>query len=210
VKAKITELDVPTFRQGGFALFLGQYQVENGKSPTQIVGLVPSKADPTVSVPAIVGNATPDYQMSFNNEISFGPFHASALLDYKHGGDNINLTTFLYDAAQNSADWDTKGKQRFALQGKDTRPYVEDGSFMKLREVSLSYRIPESFVQRTLRNQVRTASLSFSGRNLLMNSAYKGLDPEVSNFGNQALNRNVDVAPFPPSRSFFLSLDFGF
>jgi TonB-linked SusC/RagA family outer membrane protein len=210
VKAKITELDVPTFRQGGFALFLGQYQVENGKSPTQIVGLVPSKADPTVSVPAIVGNATPDYQMSFNNEISFGPFHASALLDYKHGGDNINLTTFLYDAAQNSADWDTKGKQRFALQGKDTRPYVEDGSFMKLREVSLSYRIPESFVQRTFRNQVRTASLSFSGRNLLMNSAYKGLDPEVSNFGNQALNRNVDVAPFPPSRSFFLSLDFGF
>jgi TonB-linked SusC/RagA family outer membrane protein len=210
VKPKITELTVPTFRQGGFALFLGQYQVEEGKSPTQIVGLVPSKDNPAVSVPAIVGDATPDYQMSFNNEVSFGPFHASALLDWKHGGDVINLTTFLYDAAQNSADWDTKGKERFALQGKDTRPYVEDGSFVKLREVSLSYRLPESFVQRTFRNQVHTASLSFAGRNLLMNSAYKGLDPEVSNFGNQALNRNVDVAPFPPSRSFFLSLDIGF
>jgi len=36
------------------------------------------------------------------------------------------------------------------------------------------------------------------------------VDPEVSNFGNQALNRNVDVAPFPPSRSFFLSFDLGF
>ena len=158
VKPKITDLNVPTFRQGGFALFLGQYQVEKGKSPTQIVGLVPTDTNPNVSVAAIVGDATPDYQMSFNNEISFGPFHASALLDYKHGGDNINLTTFLYDAAQNSADWNTKGKERFALQGKDTRPYVEDGSFVKLREVSVSYRVPESFVQRTFRNQVRTAS----------------------------------------------------
>ena len=210
VKPKITKLDVPTFRQGGFALFLGQYQVEKGKSPTQIVGLVPTAANPNVSAPAIVGDATPDYQMSFNNELAFGPFHASALVDWKHGGDVINLTTFLYDAAQNSADWNTKGKERFALQGKDTRPYVEDGSFVKLREVSVSYRVPETFVQRMLRNQVRTMSLSFSGRNLLMNSAYKGLDPEVSNFGNQALNRNIDVAPFPPSRSFFLSLDLGF
>jgi TonB-linked SusC/RagA family outer membrane protein len=210
VKPKITTLDVPTFRQGGFALFLGQYQVEKGKSPTQIVGLVPTDTNPDVSVARIVGDATPDYQMSFNNEVSFGPFHASALVDWKKGGDVINLTTFLYDAAQNSADWNTKGKERFALQGRDTRPYVEDGSFVKLREVSLSYRVPDSFIQRTFRNQVRTASLSFSGRNLIMNSAYKGLDPEVSNFGNQALNRNVDVAPFPPSRSFFFSLDLGF
>ena len=142
VKPKITDLSVPTFRQGGFALFLGQYQVEEGKSPTQIVGLVPTVANPNVSAAAIVGNATPDYRMSFNNEVSFGPFHASALLDWRHGGDVINLTTFLYDAAHNSADWDTKGKERFALQGKDTRPYVEDGSFVKLREVSLSYRVP--------------------------------------------------------------------
>jgi TonB-linked SusC/RagA family outer membrane protein len=210
VKPKITQLDVPTFRQGGFALFLGQYQVENGKSPTQIVGLVPTDTNPNVSVAAIVGDATPDHQMSFNNEVSFGPFHASALVDWKRGGDVLNLTTFLYDASHNSRDWNTEGKERFAKQGKDTRPYVEDGSFVKLREVSLSYRMPAAFVQRTFRGQLRTAGISFSGRNLLMKSSYSGVDPEVSNFGNQALNRNVDVAPFPPSRSFFLSLDLGF
>ena len=45
----------------------------------------------------------------------------------------------------------------------------------------------------------------FDGR-----SPYKGLDPEVSNFGNQAITRNIDVAPFPPSRSFFFSIDLGF
>jgi len=210
VKPKITELSVPTFRQGGFALFLGQYQVEKGKSPTQIIGLVPTDADTLVTRAAIVGDATPDYQMSFNNEVSFGPFHASALVDWKRGGDVINLTTFLYDASHNSADWNTEGKVRFARQGRDTRYYVEDGSFVKLREVSLSYRAPEALVQRVFRGQLRTAGISFSGRNLLMKSDYSGVDPEVSNFGNQALNRNVDVAPFPPSRSFFLSLDLGF
>jgi hypothetical protein len=36
------------------------------------------------------------------------------------------------------------------------------------------------------------------------------MDPEVSNFGNQAIARNIDVAPFPPSRTFFFSIDLGF
>ena len=175
VKPKITELSVPTFRQGGFALFLGQYQVEKGKSPTQIVGLVPTAANPNVSAAAIVGDATPDYQMSFNNEVSFGPFRASALVDWKKGGDVINLTTFLYDASHNSADWNTVGHERFALQGKDTRPYVEDGSFVKLREVSLSYRVPEVVrAAHVPRSAAHGRRLSFSGRNLLMNSDYRG------------------------------------
>jgi hypothetical protein len=57
---------------------------------------------------------------------------------------------------------------------------------------------------------MRTARLSLTGRNLLKFTPYKGLDPEVSNFGNQAIARDIDVAPFPPSRSFYLSIDLGF
>jgi TonB-dependent starch-binding outer membrane protein SusC len=52
--------------------------------------------------------------------------------------------------------------------------------------------------------------LSLTGRNLLRFTPYRGLDPEVSNFGRQAIVRNIDVAPFPPSRSFFFSIDLGF
>ena len=57
---------------------------------------------------------------------------------------------------------------------------------------------------------VKNASLSLSGRNLVTWTDYTGLDPEVSNFGNQQIARNVDVAPFPPSRSFWLTFNFGF
>ena len=49
-----------------------------------------------------------------------------------------------------------------------------------------------------------------TGRNLLRFTPYRGLDPEVSNFANQAIVRNIDVAPFPPSRSLFFSIDLGF
>jgi hypothetical protein len=57
---------------------------------------------------------------------------------------------------------------------------------------------------------VRDARLSLSGRNLMTSTSYSGHDPEVSNFGNQNIARNIDVAPFPPSRSFWLSVNLGF
>jgi hypothetical protein len=49
-----------------------------------------------------------------------------------------------------------------------------------------------------------------SSRNLWTFTRYSGLDPEVSNYGNQPVARNFDIAPFPPSRSFWISLELGF
>ena len=86
---------------------------------------------------------------------------------------------------------------------------MEDGSFLKLREVTLSYDVSPQWLAGVW-GAVRSARLSLSGRNLLTVTDYTGLDPEVSNFGNQAIARNIDVAPFPPSRSFWTSLDVGF
>jgi len=54
------------------------------------------------------------------------------------------------------------------------------------------------------------ARVSLAGRNLLTVTDYSGLDPEVSNFGNQPIARNFDIAPYPPSRSFWLALSAGF
>jgi hypothetical protein len=91
----------------------------------------------------------------------------------------------------------------------ETRPYIEDGGFVKLRELSLAYNLPPTVVNRVV-GGVRSAQLALSGRNLITWTDYTGLDPEVSNFGNQPIARNIDVAPFPPSRSFWLSVNLGF
>jgi hypothetical protein len=51
--------------------------------------------------------------------------------------------------------------------------------------------------------------LNLAGRNLFIISGYNGFDPEVNNGGN-VVARFVDLAPFPPSRSIFFSVDLGF
>jgi len=52
--------------------------------------------------------------------------------------------------------------------------------------------------------------LSVSGRNLITITDYPGIDPEVSSYGSQAIGRAEDLFPFPPSRSFWFSIDVGF
>ncbi len=90
----------------------------------------------------------------------------------------------------------------------NTNVYVQDGSFVKLREVTVSYQLPEALLG-GLRG-VRDARISLTGRNLGMWTDYWSFDPEVNNFGNNNVARFVDLAPFPPSRQFFFSVDVGF
>jgi hypothetical protein len=166
-----------------------------------------------------IADANPDFVMSFSSDVTFRRFRLSGLLDWQNGGAIVNLTKFLYDLGQNTADYaepitvgslqTTKGANRLRLWPKQTAVYVEDASFAKLREVTLSFVVPEAMVNRLWR-QAGSAELSFSGRNLMTWTKYSGLDPEVSNFGNQNIARNIDVAPFPPSRSFWLGIQVTF
>ncbi|MEO7987099.1 MAG: SusC/RagA family TonB-linked outer membrane protein [Gemmatimonadales bacterium] len=198
--SKVTRLTVPTFQTGGFGTSLGAFQIEQDSSATQIIG-----------TEGKVGDAAPDFQMSFSNDLQFHRVSFGFLWDWKQGGDIVNLTEFLYDAGQNSKDFVTAGAQRQTDFGNGlTKTYVQDGSYLKLREVTLAYNLPENITRGLFGSSVRYARLSVAGRNLLRFTGYRGLDPEVSNFGNQAIVRNIDVAPFPPSRSFYFSVDLGF
>jgi hypothetical protein len=209
-RAKITELNVPAFQTGGFALSLGTFQIEQGSSPTQIFGNVGLDAT-GAPIAGKVGDANPDFQMSFSNDIDFHRFTLGFLFDWKQGGDIINLTEFLYDITANSKDFVPAGDDRINRFGEGfSDVYVQDGTYLKLREVNLSYSLPDRLTSSLFGRSVRYARLSLTGRNLLRFTPYRGLDPEVSNIANQAIVRNIDVAPFPPSRSFFFSIDLGF
>lgn len=216
-RSKILELPVPAFRAGGFGTALGAFEIAEGASPTQIVGndTLPDGS----GVVRKIGDATPDFNMSFLNDLRVGRFELSALVDWQQGGDIINLTKFLFDLGQNTVDFadpitvggveTTAGARRLELFGRQTAVYLEDASYVKLREVTLAYTIPEHLVGRVW-GAAQYAIISVSGRNLLTFTDYTGLDPEVSNFGNQNIARNIDVAPFPPSRSFWFSVHLGF
>jgi hypothetical protein len=104
----------------------------------------------------------------------------------------------------------TLGERGLAGFGVETRPYIEDATYGKLRELSVSYTVPQSAAQSLFGSRVESLRITLSGRNLMTLTGYSGMDPEVSNFGNQAIGRNIDVAPFPRSRSYWLSFDFTF
>jgi TonB-linked SusC/RagA family outer membrane protein len=207
-RSMVTDLPVPAFNAGGFGVGLGAFRIEEGQSVTQIIGNAGLNPDGTCCVVRKIGDTEPDFRMSFANTLRYQQLSLSFLLDWQQGSSIINLTRFIYDLAGTSRDYETAGQQRLKDQATNTSVYVEDASFLKLREVTLTYQFPESFV-RSL-PKVRSARISLSGRNLLTFTRYSGLDPEVSNFGNQSIARNIDVAPFPPSRSFWTSIDLGF
>ena len=81
---------------------------------------------------------------------------------------------------------------------------------MKIREIAVSYLVPSTLSRRLLGGRVSDVRLTLAGRNLGISTPYWGADPEVNNFGNRSVRGFVDLAPFPPSRTFFFNIDFGF
>ncbi|HEU4901521.1 MAG TPA: SusC/RagA family TonB-linked outer membrane protein, partial [Flavisolibacter sp.] len=214
--AKVTRLDVPAFNTGAFGATLGTYRVELGKSPTQIVGIgtADDKVDPNTGV-AVYGNGEPDFNLSSYNDLFYKNFELSFLVHWKKGGNNINLTTLLSDIFGTSPDFDkksldpsgakTNGEYRLAALGSTARPWVEDASYFRLREIGLSYRLP-----RSLFRNVADVKLGVSGRNLINVFTYNSYDPEVSNFGSNAISSNVEVTPFPSSKSVHFNINVTF
>lgn len=206
--SKIVQLPVPAFRTGGFGTNLGQFLIEEGKSATQIAGNVPDTSAAGFSVRQ-VGDANPDFLWSFVGDLTAKRFNVYALAEWQHGGNLINLTEFIYDLGGTTVDCPTACTQRLAAFGKDTRQFIQSATYFKLREVTVSYTLPVAAAQWT---GARDARISLSGRNLLVitGSGYTGMDPEVSNFGNQPVARNIEVAQYPRSRSFWLTVTVGF
>ncbi|HZI04343.1 MAG TPA: SusC/RagA family TonB-linked outer membrane protein, partial [Archangium sp.] len=146
-RSTVTSMPVPAFTVGGFGTSLGAFRIEEGASATQIVGRVP-RADGTCCDIKKIGDTEPDFRMAFANTVKYGNFALSFLLDWQQGSDVINLTRFLYDASANTRDYETNGAQRQKEWRTNAAVYVEDASFLKVREVSFTYNLPESYATR--------------------------------------------------------------
>jgi TonB-linked SusC/RagA family outer membrane protein len=214
-KGKVTRLPVPGFIpvSGSFGSRFGNAFIQQGQLITvlqAVNGCTQFNAAGTACTVAgrvltFVGNAAPDYEMGFTNDLTFGAFRLSSLVDWRKGGLGVNLTKDYFfgsglgkDTAANNA-----GLIAFA---KGTDVWVENSGFVKLRELTLGYELPAGLASRLFNGHAQGARIEFSGRNLATWTKYTGLDPEVSNFGNQPLGRFQDVTPYPPSRQFYFTV----
>jgi TonB-linked SusC/RagA family outer membrane protein len=214
-ESEITKLEVDAFNLGGFGAGLGTFRIEEGKSATQIVG-----KDANGNL-VVLGDAAPDFQMTWSNNLSYKDFTLSFLWHWKQGGDNINLTNLLSDFGGTSPDFDDidldpsgvtpNGPFRIGAFGSgNATPFVEDASYLRLREIGLYYSLPSNILEKAFGGYVSNVKFGFSGNNIVNIFDYNSYDPEVSNFGSNGLSTGVEVTPFPSSKRylFHLTVDF--
>jgi len=170
----------------------------------------------SVTRDSIVADAAPRHTTQFLNSVTWKRLSFTALIDWRNGGHTSTMTKNLFDEGGNSRDYDDKspdpaqslGQYRYGTFSKgDISTYIDDGTYVKLRELSVTFDAPKRWAGMARAREMR---ISFQGRNLAMWSKYWGSDPEFNNFGNSNFSRFIDLAPYPPSKQFFLSIDLGY
>jgi len=206
-RSLVTKLTIPSVPQGSFGYVLGSFQIQQGKTATQILGL-----DGTGGVSKL-GDAEPTFQMNTFNEITFfNKLSLRFLLHWKKGGQNVNLTSLQNDFGGTSVDYDKvtnkmnvpDGVYRIMQVGSDAHQFVQTASYLRLREIGVYYSIAHLPV-----SYIKGLRIGVSLNNYLTVTKYKSYDPEVSNFGT-GFSSGVDVDPYPASKraDFHISLDF--
>ena len=156
----------------------------------------------------VIGDPNPDYTASLVNEVSYKKWNFRAQLDAVQGVDVFNADFRTRQGVGNGkvAEQEQRGiLPRGYISGiyaiEEWR--VDDGSFIKLRELSVSYNVGKL-------KFINNLSINFSGRNLISWDNYKGYDPEVNSGGQSTLLRGIDfgATPIPRTFSFGIKADF--
>jgi hypothetical protein len=173
-----------------------------------------------------IGDTNPTFNMGLANNISFKNFSLYFLFDLKYGGVVYNRTKQWLYRDLRAADVDQSGKEEYQKHATDyyaalydvnniTSHFVEDGTYLKLRELSLSYSLDKADLTGFLGGFFKGAKVGFIGRNLLTFTKYTGYDPEVA---QPSSSSNVgyfqyfafDAYGYPNYRTMSVSLEFKF
>ncbi|WP_375585021.1 SusC/RagA family TonB-linked outer membrane protein [Cyclobacterium xiamenense] len=216
-RVNMTRLGIPQYLLGGFGPALGTFYYAEGFAPTTIVGTPANPEHPSGFT--VWGNAQPKFNASTYNVLRiYNNLELSFLVEWRQGGENINLTSFLSDAGGTTNGWfgddngdgTPNGRQRPPEPYNNAGRWVQDASFVKVREIGLYYTLPKATVTNAFGNALEGVRFGMSVNNAFLFTDYQGYDPETSTFGAQSVANNVDIAPYPtPRRIFFhVNLDF--
>jgi TonB-linked SusC/RagA family outer membrane protein len=167
---------------------------------------------------AYAGPGMPEHELTISTVVTFlERFRLRGLLDYRGNYVAANYTELLRcqifvncrGLVDSSASLDEQARAVAAVFHPSATAwgFLEDTHFWKLREISLSYSLPESLLARI---GSRNGTVVLSGRNLATWTSYSGLDPEI-NFDGAGDNFGVtELLTQPPVRYFTLRLNLGF
>jgi hypothetical protein len=169
-----------------------------------------------------IGNSQPKYTFGFINELAYGNFTLNLMFQGTHGSQaysqTIALTYFNFvtgnygygNATSKDAlnKWTPLHQTDFPTEGDkiNSSRYVYNASFIKLKNISLSYRVPEKIFNNA---QFRYLEVYVSGQNIITITRFPGFDPEVTN-GINAMTQGLELAEVPNPKTFIFGFRLGF
>lgn len=169
----------------------------------------------------ILGHAQPDYTFGFTNNFSFKGFDLSVFFQGVEGNSIFNLNRFEGESQTGVSNqlatvldrWTpTNPSNTIPRASANGQPYqvtsrqIEDGSYIRLRNIQLAYNFSPALLKRAGLTSVK---IYVSGQNLLTFTDYSGYDPEVSRFGQDNLSQGTDYGSYPAAKIFLVGLNIG-
>ncbi|MDL2305250.1 SusC/RagA family TonB-linked outer membrane protein [Bacteroides sp. OttesenSCG-928-D19] len=168
-----------------------------------------------------IGCAQPDFIYGMTNTFSYKGFSLSVFLQGSQGNDIFNaskidmesMTDFRNQSKQVLHRWKRPGMITHIPRVGNTENihnstrFVEDGSYLRLKTVSLSYNFNREWLKKLRLSKLQ---LYATAQNLLTFTNYKGYDPEVNAYGSSAVAQGVDYGTYPQSKSIVFGLNVEF
>ena len=170
----------------------------------------------------IIGDPNPKFTAGWMNTFSFRSIRLSSMMDAVSGNKILNLNNVRLEAGSPATNiiadryldaWTPTNTDAAyprinftpGTTGSDiTSDLLEDGSFLRLRNVTLDVALPERFVSRYGFTNTR---VYVTGSNLMTWTHYSGFSPDVSSLGIGNVNRGVDVGQYPLAKSFTFGIN---
>ncbi|UKT64934.1 SusC/RagA family TonB-linked outer membrane protein [Pedobacter mucosus] len=170
----------------------------------------------------VIGNSNPKFFGGFNNTFTWNNFDLNIFFQGSYGNDILNISRFdlfsLNGGNNNSAEvlnrWTPTNHSntipRANLTGGSrilSSFVVEDGSYLRLKNLSLGYRFPGKILKKAGANSAR---IYIAAQNLATITNYSGFDPEVNRFGNSTISQGIDYGVYPSAKTLLFGLNFTF
>ena len=169
-----------------------------------------------------IGNGTPKFTFGFINDIKYNNFTLSFMLQGATGyqiysqtlayvwgglGDARNATTQeALDIWTPTHETDNPTFSKSSTNFINSSRYVYNASYMKLKNLSISYHIPDALLSKV---KLRNLEVYVSGQNLFTVTSYPGYDPEITNATN-AITQGLEMGVIPNPRTYTFGLRAGF
>lgn len=162
-----------------------------------------------------IGDPNPDFTFGLTNTFSWKGFSLSILIQGSYGNDIYNVSRMESEGMFNSNNQSTGVLRRWRIPGQITDVprvgfnqqnstyYLEDGSYLRVKDISLSYDVPRNICKKIYLQRL-TPYVSVT--NLITWTGYSGRDPEVNQAGNSGAVQGIDWGTYPLCRSFVMGL----